>query len=118
MISKRKMIAGLVFTGVFMVVSFMVLSFAVPEEVAINDQTQGNVTENSVEQDSIESMELQDDTTEQWCSAYQEILDNWKIIEQYGNMKYLKGYFDSEYQFDKYWLCDVIYGVIKKPEMW
>lgn len=109
MISKRKMIAGLVFTCVFMVVCFRMLLFAVPTESAINNQTQGNVTEEVTEQKFIvaHDMETQDDTTEQWRSAYREILDDWKIIEQYGDMKYLKEYFDSEYQFDKYWLCDV-----------
>lgn len=47
MISKRKMIAGLVFTCVFVVVVFWVLSFAVPTEAA---NTQERVTEEFSEQ--------------------------------------------------------------------
>lgn len=63
--------------------------------------------ESSMENVQEESTETQDNTTEQWCSAYQEILADWKVIDKYGDFEYLKMYFGTEYQFDKYWLCDV-----------
>lgn len=51
--------------------------------------------------------EARDYASEQWYSAYQTILSDWKTIEQYGDFEYLKMYFDTGYQFDNYWLCDV-----------
>lgn len=51
--------------------------------------------------------EVSDYSAERWYSAYQTIIDDWKTIEQYGDFEYLKMYFDKEYQFDNYWLCDV-----------
>lgn len=47
------------------------------------------------------------DTSEQWYSAYQAILNDWTMIDEYGDFEYLKMFFDSKYQFDNYWLCDV-----------
>lgn len=47
MISKRKMIAGLVFSCVFSVVFFWMLTFAVPTEAA---NVQETVTEEIIEQ--------------------------------------------------------------------
>lgn len=60
-------------------------------------------TENNVES-TIENVqevnaETQNYSNEQWHSAYQAILNDWKTIEQYGDFEYLKMYFDSGYQF-------------------
>lgn len=45
--------------------------------------------------------------TEPWYSAYRSILNDWTTIDQYGDFSYLKMYFDIDYQFDNYWLCDI-----------
>lgn len=46
-------------------------------------------------------------STSGWNSAYNKILNNWKTIDKYGDVSYLKFYFGSDYKFDKYFLCDV-----------
>lgn len=44
---------------------------------------------------------------EAWYKAYQTILTDWTSIDNYGDFSYLKGYFDNDYSFDNYYLCDV-----------
>ena len=42
-----------------------------------------------------------------WYEAYKTILKDWTTIEQYGDFSYLKMYFDIDYEFDNYYLCDI-----------
>lgn len=42
-----------------------------------------------------------------WYEAYKMILKDWTTIDQYGDFSYLKMYFDIDYQFDDYYLCDI-----------
>lgn len=42
-----------------------------------------------------------------WYEAYKTILKDWTTIDQYGDFSYLKMYFDLDYQFDNYYLCDI-----------
>lgn len=45
--------------------------------------------------------------TKSWYEAYKMILKDWTTIDQYGDFSYLKMYFDLDYQFDNYYLCDI-----------
>ncbi|MDE7277363.1 MAG: hypothetical protein K2N98_11025 [Lachnospiraceae bacterium] len=45
--------------------------------------------------------------SENWQTAYQVFLDDWKQIEKYGDFGYLEWYFGDNYSFDKYFLCDI-----------
>lgn len=43
-----------------------------------------------------------------WKEAYGLFLENWKLIEDYGDFSYLSMYFGEEhYSFDRYFLCDI-----------
>lgn len=42
-----------------------------------------------------------------WYEAYKMILKDWTTIDRYGDFSYLKMYFDIDYQFDDYYLCDI-----------
>lgn len=50
--------------------------------------------------------------TPKWKTTYNKILKNWRLVEQYEDMSYLKMYFDpqyfgSQYRFDRYFTYDV-----------
>lgn len=42
-----------------------------------------------------------------WKTAYKKILKNWKTVEKYEDMSYLKFYFDKDYKFNRYFTYDV-----------
>lgn len=42
-----------------------------------------------------------------WREGYKAILNDWTLIEEYGDFVYLKTYFGEDYGFDAYWLCDI-----------
>lgn len=42
-----------------------------------------------------------------WYEAYKEILNDWTLIEEYGDFSYYHFYFDEDYGYDSYFLCDV-----------
>lgn len=50
--------------------------------------------------------------TPKWKTAYNKILKNWRLVEQYEDMSYLKMYFNpqyfgSQYKFNRYFTYDV-----------
>ena len=45
--------------------------------------------------------------SEPWYEAYKTILSDWTSIDNYGDFSYLKSFFDEDYSFDNYFLCDV-----------
>ncbi|MCM1182955.1 MAG: hypothetical protein NC337_06250 [Roseburia sp.] len=42
-----------------------------------------------------------------WYEQYAAVLNDWTLIEDYGDFGYLPMYFGEDYAFDSYWLCDV-----------
>lgn len=42
-----------------------------------------------------------------WKNAYKKILKNWRLVEKYDDMSYLKQYFGSKYGFDRYFTYDL-----------
>lgn len=44
---------------------------------------------------------------EPWYEAYRSFVIDWTRLETYYDLGYLKYYFDEDYQFDSYFLCDV-----------
>lgn len=44
---------------------------------------------------------------EAWQEGYRRILEDWTVIEGYGDLSYLPAFFGDEYGFDAYFLCDV-----------
>lgn len=51
--------------------------------------------------------EVQAASTPKWKTEYTKILNNWKLVEKYQDMDYLKMYFDDSYKFDRYYIYDV-----------
>lgn len=47
------------------------------------------------------------DAAPKWKTAYQKLLKNWKLLEKYEDMSYLKMYFQDDYKFDRYFTYDV-----------
>ena len=45
--------------------------------------------------------------TSKWKTAYSNILKNWRSVERYQDMSYLKMYFGKQYKFDRYFTYDV-----------
>lgn len=74
MISKRKMIVGLVFTCVFSVVIFWMLTFAVPTGAA---NTQETVTEEMTEQKTNVTQNMEMDKEEETIIVNEP--DEWKV---------------------------------------
>ena len=46
-------------------------------------------------------------TSSNWGKAYKKIINNYKLLDKYEDMSYLKSYFGKDYKFDKYFLCDI-----------
>lgn len=46
-------------------------------------------------------------TSSNWEKAYKKIIHNYKLLDKYGDMSYVKSYFGKDYKFDKYFLCDI-----------
>lgn len=42
-----------------------------------------------------------------WYEAYKAIIDDWTLIEEYGDFSYYSFYFGEDYGYDSYFLCDV-----------
>ena len=42
-----------------------------------------------------------------WKNAYKKVLKNWRLVEKYNDMSYLKQYFGDEYGFDRYFTYDL-----------
>lgn len=42
-----------------------------------------------------------------WQTAYENVLKNWRIVEQYEDLSYLKQYFGDGYEFDRYYIYDL-----------
>ena len=55
----------------------------------------------------IEPPETDRGQTQNWQEAYRLFLDDWKLVEEYGDFGYLEMYFEEDYYFDKYFLCDI-----------
>ncbi len=45
--------------------------------------------------------------TPKWKTAYSKILKNWRLVERYQDMSYLKMYFGTQYRFNRYFTYDV-----------
>lgn len=53
------------------------------------------------------SAALRVDAAPKWKTAYKKILKNWKRVEKYEDMSYLKFYFGKDYKFNRYFTYDV-----------
>ncbi len=50
---------------------------------------------------------LRVDAAPKWKNAYKKILKNWRLVEKYDDMSYLKQYFGDDYGFDRYFTYDL-----------
>ena len=76
-------------------------------KTALNEMTSiESAADEAAGQETQESLKVEEQD-EFWRKQYEAILKDWTLIEKYGDMSYLSMFFDEDYMFDFYWLCDV-----------
>lgn len=80
----------------------------IPADESIIDENASNdsIPTEAAGQETLESARTEEQC-EFWRKQYEAVLKDWTLIENYGDLSYLPMYFDEDYVFDSYWLCDV-----------